>query len=137
MPKGEWAPEVARGNDLATKHGAWSQKVVDPVAHELVSVLLDQVGYLTDPSYEAAIQAWARHEARVLVLAAWLDEHGPLDDDGNPRPALSALKDFERLAASARSRLGLDPMSRAQLGRDIAAQQVDLARIFEEMEEKK
>jgi hypothetical protein len=133
---GSW-PQAKKGNDLATTHGAWSQKVVDPVARDLVSTLLDQVGYLSDPSYQAAVWAWARHEACVLTISAWLEQHGHLDEDGNPRPAVSALKDFERLAASARTRLGLDPLSRAQLGRDIAAQQVDLARIFDEMEEKK
>jgi hypothetical protein len=71
----------------------------------------------------------------VLVLNAWLDVNGTLDEQGTPRPALSALKDFESLAARARQRLGLDPLSRAQLGRDVAAQQVDLARLYESMDE--
>ena len=135
MPKGERAPNVESGNTLSQKHGAWSSRIVDPVAHELVSIVLDQVPYLADPSYEPAVWAWARAEARVVVLSAWLDDHGPLDKQGVPRPALSALKDFERLASACRARLGLDPLSRAQLGRDVAAQQVDLARIYEAMEQ--
>jgi hypothetical protein len=132
---GSW-PQAEKGNTLAQRHGAWSERVVDPVARELVTVLLTQVSYLADPSYEPAIWAWARAEARVLTLSKWLDENGTLAEDGTPRPALGALKDFERLAAASRSRLGLDPTSRAQLGRDVVAQQVDLARIYSEMEEK-
>jgi hypothetical protein len=135
MPKGERAPIVEKGNALAKKHGAWSDKIVDPVARDLVQIVLEQVGYLADPSYEPAVWAWARAEARVLVLNAWLDENGTLDEQGVPRPALNALKDFERLASSARARLGLDPLSRAQLGRDVAAQQVDLARLYESMDQ--
>lgn len=135
MPKGQWAPQIKKGETLALKHGAFSDRVVDPVAHELVEVVLDQVGYLGDPSYEPAVWAWARAEARVLVLSKWLDENGTLDRDGNPRPALAALKDFERLAAAARSRLGLDPLSRAALGRDVAARSIDLARLYASLEE--
>jgi len=124
------------GNTIAKKHGAFSARVVDPVARELVEVVLAQVPYLADLSYEPAVWAWARAEARVLVLSAWLDENGTLDESGVPRPALKALKDFERLASTARSRLGLDPLSRAQLGRDVAQQQVDLARIYASLDEK-
>ena len=129
-------PRIAKeGNSLAKKHGAWSDKIVDPVARDLVEIVLGQVGYLADPSYEPAVWAWARAEARVLVLNAWLDENGTLDEQGVPRPALGALKDFERLAAASRARLGLDPLSRAQLGRDVAAQQVDLARLYDSMDQ--
>jgi len=128
-------PQLKKGDRIAQKHGAWSERIVDPVARDLVGSILSEVGYLTDPSYEPAVWAWARHEARVLVLSAYLDEYGPLDADGNPRPALSALKDFERLASSARTRLGLDPLSRAQLGRDVTATKVDLARLMSEYED--
>ena len=138
MGKGEvrrWVDAEA-GNTIAQKHGAFSDRVTDPVAKELVGVVLAQVSYLGDPSYEPAVWAWARAEARVLVLAKWLDENGTLDENGVPRPALSALKDFERLASTARSRLGLDPLSRAQLGRDVTAQQVDLARLMSSLDDK-
>ncbi len=137
MPKGQWAPQIKKGETtLAQKHGAFSERVVDPVARELVGVVLAQVSYLGDPSYEPAVWAWGRAEARVLVLSRWLDENGTLDENGVPRPALAALKDFERLALTARSRLGLDPLSRAQLGRDVAAQQVDLARLMSSLDDK-
>jgi hypothetical protein len=106
---------------------------VDPVAGQLVEQIVDLVPYLSDPSYTAAIWAWGRAEARVLVLAQWLDEHDPLDEAGEPRAALAALLQFEKLATTHRTRLGLDPLSRAQLGRDVASQQLDLARLFSDM----
>ena len=136
MPKGESAPQVEKGNTLAQKHGAFSDRVVDPVAQELASLVIGLVPYLADASYEPAVWAWARAEARVLVLSRWLDEHGTLDEEGVPRPALNALKDFERLASTARGRLGLDPLSRAQLGRDVAHRDVDLARLYASLEER-
>jgi hypothetical protein len=128
--------QATKENTIAQKHGAWSDRIVDPVARDLVGVVGEHVPYLADPSYEPAVWAWARAEARVLVLTKWLDEHGTLDENGVPRPALSALKDFERLASTARSRLGLDPLSRAQLGRDVTAAQVDLARLYAQLDEK-
>jgi hypothetical protein len=127
--------QAEKGNVLAQKHGAYSDRVTDPDQKALVKFVIQEVGYLADPSYEPAVCAWARHEARVLALSAYLDKHGPLDADGVPRPALAALKDFERLAASARTRLGLDPLSRAQLGRDVTATKVDLARLMSEYED--
>jgi hypothetical protein len=130
-------PPFEKGNTQPEKHGAYMSRRVDPVAKDLVERVLDQVAYLTDPSYEGAVWAWGRAEARVLVLSSWLDEHGPLDEDGVPRPALAALLQFERLASNHRTRLGLDPLSRAQLGRDVAAQNLDLARFYESLEDSK
>lgn len=112
--------QLAVGNTARLKHGAFSARVVDPLARELAEIAVDQSEHLRAPAFEAAVWAWARAEARALVLSKWIDEHGALDDAGVPRPALAALLDFERLAASARQRLGLDPMARARLGLDLA-----------------
>ena len=51
MPSVEWAPPVKEGNALSHKHGAWSTRIVDPVARDLVQIVLDRVGYLADASY--------------------------------------------------------------------------------------
>jgi len=67
------------------------------------------------PSNAAAIAAWARVEAGVQLLMAWLDEHGPLHDDGVPRPATALLGRMETQKANLRGSLGLDPMSLARL----------------------
>ena len=49
---------------------------------------------------------------------------------GKVRPAADLLSRLEVTAAAMRSKLGLDPLSRAKLGRDTAASQVDLARVW-------
>ncbi len=123
-------------NTLALVHGARSSRVIDPVAAELVSdVLADPTtSYLSQPRYSAALQAWSRHEARVLVLVAALERRGIEDADGNPSPWLAALAKAEGAAARARSDLGLSPASYARLGRDVAAAKVDLARLWAEDE---
>jgi hypothetical protein len=124
------------GHEVKVTHGAYLKRRVDPVARELVETIIEDVPYLSEPSYEPAVWAWARAEARVQVLAAWLDENGALDENGTPRPALAALLQFEKLASTHRTRLGLDPLSRAQLGRDVTAQQMDLARLYSTLDEK-
>jgi phage terminase small subunit len=45
----------------------------------------------------------------------WLDEHGPLDDEGVPRPATGLLATLERQAQSLRAELGLTPLALAKL----------------------
>jgi hypothetical protein len=135
VPKGQRAPMFTAGNAASRTHGAYMDRNVDPVARQLVEQVVELVHYLSEPSYEPAVWAWARAEARVLILAEWLDKHGPLDENGVPRPALAALLQFEKLAVTHRTRLGLDPRSRAELGRDVAAQHLDLARLYESMAE--
>ncbi len=114
------APAFDAGNAVALQHGAYSSRVVEPVAVRLAAELeAASPEWLADVD-RAAVDAYARAEARVEVLARWLDEHGMLADDGKVRPAADLLVRLERLAADARSRLGLDPLSRARLGRDTA-----------------
>jgi hypothetical protein len=130
-------PPFEPGNRAALKHGAWSGRLVDPRAAEMVQALLElantaesPVAYLGDVSYGSAVRAWARCEARLTLLDEYIATHGDLDDEGNPRPASSLMNALEARAEALRSRLGLDPLSRARLGRDIAAGQVDVARLL-------
>jgi len=53
-----------------------------------------------------------------------------LDEQGLPRPAARHLVDLEAAAAKRRAEVDLDPLSRARLGRDVAATGVDLARLW-------
>lgn len=46
---------------------------------------------------------------------AYLDEHGPLDEEGRPRPATNLLDRLEARASSLRSDLALTPYSLARL----------------------
>ena len=78
-----------------------------------------------------AVWAWVRCEARCELLTEWLGAKGSdLDGDENVRPAADLLNRLTKQAESMRSKLGLDPLSRARLGRDAAAGAVDLARLW-------
>jgi hypothetical protein len=108
-------PPFATGHELATRHGAWSPRRVDPLAEGLVAVAVQTAGWLAEPTFGPAVWAWARAEARCQLLAEWLDEHGLLTEGGDPVPALDAATRLEKLALTHRQRLGLDPAARAGL----------------------
>ncbi|MGH3276590.1 MAG: hypothetical protein ACRDNZ_19965 [Streptosporangiaceae bacterium] len=147
------------GNELALKHGANSERHVGPLAEQIAAALLsdpDTPPYVREPSYAAAVRAYARAEAVVDLLWRWLAELDPAaamadttvtDEDTafskgksskrttsrHVESVLTQLHRHETRAMNLRARLGLDPLSRARLGKDIAAQRFDLARVFAEM----
>jgi hypothetical protein len=128
------------GNLDALRHGALSPRLIEPRAIELVGALValahdpdSSVGYLKDPAYQPAIRAWARVESSLERLDAYLSDVGLLDDEGPPRPATRLQDRMETRSESLRARLGLDPLSRARLGRDVAGAQIDVAKLFAEM----
>jgi hypothetical protein len=111
-------PPFERGNAAATRHGVWSARRVDPLACELVAGALDDRPALH--RHPEAVMAWARAEARCLLLADWVAEHGLVDADGNTPAPLRYIAQFERLALDLRARIGLDPRSEAELVREQA-----------------
>lgn len=113
-------PPFAESNAVALKHGATSPARVNPRAEEIAEQAVEAVPYLGTPDFRPALRAWSRAEASLELLAEWVDRHGLLDTEGKPQPWVSTLLRFERLAASHRARLGLDPASRAKLEREIA-----------------
>jgi len=124
-------PPFQPGNEVGLRHGIYSPRKVDPLAAELVEMAVAQATYLAEPSYALAIWAWARAEARVQLLEEYLaDRGGVLNDKGEPVPATVLLDQCERRAGKLRNELGLTPLARARLGRDVAAQTVDLARLW-------
>lgn len=158
--KGGWSPANDRqrepfppGNEVATRHGAYSPRRVDPLATELVERLLedDEVAYLRGASYRPACWAWGRAEATVQLLVEHVEQLGGLAEalsergeetseethaGGHSRrvsrsvrtaSALAALDRAEKHAATCRSRLGLDPVSRFRMGRDVASARLDVA----------
>lgn len=112
-----WA-DATPGNDLALKHGAYSERRVEPIAVELAAGITTVRPDLAEPRFVFAVRAWARAEARVANVEDWLVDRGLLGDDGDPRPATELLLKLERQAADLRARLGLDPRSDAQLSRE-------------------
>jgi hypothetical protein len=55
-----------------------------------------------------------------ILLEEFLAELGPVDEDGKVRPAADLLERVARRAERMRARLGLDPLSRASLAKDLA-----------------
>jgi hypothetical protein len=146
---GEWVPEFAGqrppfepGNEVAVTHGAYSPRRVDPLTLELVELVLTDpsVEYLQAAHWRPALWAWARAEAQVQLLTEWLetksietgDGVGDLSDEA-VRSAYLLLHRAEARAQTGRSRLGLDPLSAARLGRDRAGAAVDTARLMAEL----
>ncbi len=127
---GDTRPPFEKGNVAALTHGGYSPRKVDPLAAEIVGAVREHVTWWRAAD-EPSIWAWARTEARAQLIAEWLAEKGgDLDDVGAVRPAADLLTKLEARAESMRARLGLEPLSRARLGRDVAAQSVDLARLW-------
>jgi hypothetical protein len=144
------------GNELATVHGAYSERGLAPRAAQIAQDLLTHAEtpeWLRTSSYAAAVAAWARAEAVVSLLWEWLDQHDlgealtdvtELDErrtKGSTRSTarrvesvLTQLHRHETRAAGLRSQLGLSPLSRARLGRDIGVK-FDAARMFAAMQE--
>lgn len=143
---GEWVPEfegqrppflpgnrVSVGNVGPVTHGIWSARHVDPIADRLIEELLadDSITYLRAPRYAAGLRRWGTSEAKVLLLEQWVDgmsiEEAARSDRGQTS-ALELLRKWSVTAGNNASRLGLDPLSAAKLGKDFAqGRQADLA----------
>ena len=120
------------------KHGALSSRLVIPRAQEIVTELAEHLpGYLSEPSYAPAVMAYAVTLARVERVATWLEAQDgggipELNGEGGVRPATDLLLKLERQAEAQRQRLGLDPLSRARLGKDVTQAQVSVTALLAE-----
>ena len=101
------------GNVVRVTHGVYSDRRVNPIARELAEGLIVERPDLED--HPAAVWSWARIESKCLLLEAWLDEHDFIDGDGKPTAPAQLVTRYEKLALNLRARLGLDPLSQAQL----------------------
>jgi hypothetical protein len=109
-----WAPFEA-GNDVATKHGAWSNRSTAPLAERFAADLTEAAPWTTSAAFASTIRSWSWTEAQATLLRGWLDAHGHLDDEGVPRPAVAMLDRVESRAGRLRSELGLSPQALAAL----------------------
>lgn len=121
------------GNEAALRHGAWSPRRVDPLAADVIAAVRPTLTWLT-PADEPALQAWGRVEAQCQLIDAYLAAAGDVTEDGvgdldteRVRAAYLAQHRFETRAATLRTQLGMTPLARARLGRDVAAAGASLA----------
>ena len=103
------------GNLAALRHGAHSERQWRPLADQLRAEALEHAPWLGRPAFRAAVEAWAISEAKAVLVDRWLDEHGLLTDDGEPRPANALADRLHGRAMALRGQLGLDPVSFAKL----------------------
>ncbi|MGD0748147.1 MAG: hypothetical protein ABSB68_10090 [Acidimicrobiales bacterium] len=111
----KWA-DATPGNTIALKHGVWSARRAEQVAHE-VEVLAAETA-LTFPwtaPYDDERRAYARALLDERDIRSYLDQVGMLDEDHQERPAVRTLARFSAIAASRRAALGLSPMAHARL----------------------
>lgn len=133
-------PPFQPGHTLSpTTHGAYSPRRVEPLAKDLVDLLLDDPSvpaHAKAAAYRLELWALARSTAQSQLIEEWLasqaTEKHPLGnlDDESVRAAYLLLHRAETRAASSRSRLGLTPVAAARLGKNVAqaqAAQTDVA----------
>ncbi len=138
----QWTPEFPgqrppfqRGHELSVQHGCYSPRRVDPLASELVDRMLSDVAvtFLQAPAYRPALWAWARAEAKCQLLEEYLDGRDDLADE-RVIAAYRELHRAETRAANLRTQLGLTPLARARLGKDVAQARVaDAAAVMAEL----
>lgn len=132
-----WDPFVP-GNEVALKHGMYSPRRIEPLADGIVQGILvmagepgSSVGYLADPSYRLALWSYGRVEARIQLGTEWLlDNAGDFTAAGEVRAVAEYVRRLEAQALKHRTELGLSPLSRARMGRDVAAGSVDVAKLM-------
>lgn len=128
-----WEPFVA-ANFAAKRHGAYSERVITPLAAEIANAVCAARPDLQAPEMQPAVLAYARTEAQLEVLTAYVDLHGAIDDNtGEPSGAEKYRLRIDTQAANHRSRLGLDPLSKARLGKDIASTHLDMSIILSKL----
>ncbi len=117
-------PEATAGNHLATTHGAYSPRLIGPIADAIAEELAEIVAGTPAeaPSFAAARSTLALRLARLRRVVSWIEQHHgglPLDADGE---VLSAARlEAELLAGVDKSldALGLTPSAAARLGVDL------------------
>jgi len=141
-----WEP-FEPGHEKSLHHGARSERQIGPLPVEIEQAARADAAwpdYLDDPSYSGAVTAWARSEAMAELVFRYLadrdiaaaltaleetDEQSEMTGGRGRRitstrrttAALDAFHRAQSAAAGHRRSLGLDPLSRARLGRDVVA----------------
>lgn len=107
------------GNEINVRHGARAVVRLAPRIAALVEALRPLVP-AGSGSDEPVLAVLAGVMARIEAAQAYLDEHGIVDEHGQPRPILKQLSTWENTAVRTLDKLGCTPTARAQLGLDLA-----------------
>jgi hypothetical protein len=108
------------GNVYARTHGATSEPTVKPLATIQKRRFLRQNGLRKadiDGVGLALLDVYARAQSKVELLDAWFSQHGLLEADGKPQPALglyfralnTATRTLKALNAHLKQRAETDP----------------------------
>lgn len=113
------------GNNAAiVKAGARSERVIAPRAAAVLEQLTaagELPGYLDDVTFRPALLAYCRAEAVIGLLSEYVASIDLATATAGNLPILEQLRKWTATAASLRRSLGLDPMSRATLTRDLVS----------------
>ncbi|HVV76332.1 MAG TPA: hypothetical protein VHC43_09880 [Mycobacteriales bacterium] len=121
-------PPFQPGHELSLKSGAWSPKHVDPLALELLEEVASDpsTAYLGQPAFAGTLRLWAFAQARAELYAEWLAKL-PFEEQvrapkgsRNNRAPIEIWRALATSAANLAAQLGLTPLARARLGRDVA-----------------
>lgn len=116
MTAGQERPPYEPGNDVAKRHGAYSERAIAERAELVHASLIEYAPYLDEPRFAPALARYLRAAARESLL----DEHiqRVCDESGAGAVALRAwemVTACSRLAAKLGSDLGLDPIGHAKI----------------------
>jgi hypothetical protein len=117
-------------------HGAYCPAIVNPAAAQVLAELAadPDVGYLADPKYRRQASRFARMAAMEERISAHLDTLTdeellePTKGGGNTK--IESWRAIAEAANRSASRLGLDPLARSRMGREVAGTRFDLARAW-------
>jgi hypothetical protein len=105
---------------MAMQHGANSPRRVQPFADELRPHVLASAPWVRSPAFASAVESYCWLQAQVLLLRAFVNERGMLEDDEAERSATKQLDRLEGRLAKARHELGLSPQALSPLLRSAA-----------------
>jgi hypothetical protein len=114
----DWWP----GNTAALKSGAQSPRTIAPLAETFTAQLLQSAPWCDDPAFGGTVGSWAWTRAQIELLRAWINEHGMLDETGEPRSGHVLLDRLEARLDILGEHLALTPRAKVALGIDLAIQ---------------
>jgi len=128
-------PPFEKGNQAGVKSGAYGTIKRDELAETLRPTLaepVDALPWITDAD-SAEKDCWLRHEATLRLLYDELARR-MAENDGRVTESdkwlLERIGTAENNAQRSRDRLLLNPLHRFRAGRDVAASELDLARLW-------